>query len=199
MYHMWPNTTKWVTLRIWENGKSKKKNINADWHIFLHFISRSWTRMLWQKNVRSGLVRGPPPLSPPDGTSWSWSSSNMGGLVCDYLLDDAWNQHKLLIRNRQDGRLQLYTKHNNLRSVYSYSEQAKLSDHCYEHEGVDAINSRFNLLDMPISTTAPIDAKTPVWPIDGIAQWLTNQRSLLGHIQAKTVRRFLIGCRLLWA
>jgi hypothetical protein len=38
----------------------------------------------------------------------------------------------------------------------------------------------------PISTTAPIDAKTHVWPIDGIAQWLTNQRSLLGHIQAKT-------------
>jgi hypothetical protein len=37
----------------------------------------------------------------------------------------------------------------------------------------------------PISTTAPIDAKTHVWPIDGIAQWLTNQRSLLGHIQAK--------------
>jgi hypothetical protein len=35
---------------------------------------------------------------------------------------------------------------------------------------------------MPISTTA----KTHVWPIDGIAQWLTNQRSLLGHIQAKT-------------
>jgi hypothetical protein len=30
-----------------------------------------------------------------------------------------------------------------------------------------------------------IDAKTHVWPIDGIAQWLTNQRSLLGHIQAK--------------
>jgi hypothetical protein len=39
---------------------------------------------------------------------------------------------------------------------------------------------------MPISTTAPIDAKSHVWPIDGIAQWLTNQRSLLGHIQAKT-------------
>jgi hypothetical protein len=39
---------------------------------------------------------------------------------------------------------------------------------------------------MPISTTAPIDAKTHVWPMDGIAQWLTNQRSLLGYIQAKT-------------
>jgi hypothetical protein len=25
-----------------------------------------------------------------------------------------------------------------------------------------------------------------VWPTDGSAQWLTNQRSLLGHIQAKT-------------
>jgi hypothetical protein len=39
---------------------------------------------------------------------------------------------------------------------------------------------------MPISTTAPREAKTHVWPIDGIAQWLTNQRSPLGHIQAKT-------------
>jgi hypothetical protein len=47
------------------------------------------------------------------------------------------------------------------------------------------MSSRFNVLDMTISTTAPIDAKTHVWPIDGIAQWLTNQRSLLGHIQAK--------------
>jgi hypothetical protein len=51
---------------------------------------------------------------------------------------------------------------------------------------LDSISSRFNVLDMPISTTAPIDAKTHVWPIYGIAQWFTNQRSLLGHIQAKT-------------
>jgi hypothetical protein len=39
----------------------------------------------------------------------------------------------------------------------------------------------FNVLNTPISTTAPTDAKTHVWPIYGIAQWLTNQRSLLGH------------------
>jgi hypothetical protein len=51
---------------------------------------------------------------------------------------------------------------------------------------VDSISSHFNVLNMPISTTAPIDAKTHVWPIDSIAQWLTNQRSLLGQIQAKT-------------
>jgi hypothetical protein len=53
---------------------------------------------------------------------------------------------------------------------------------------LDSKSSRFNVLNMPISTTAPVDTKTQthVWPIDGIAQWLTNQRSLLGHIQAKT-------------
>jgi hypothetical protein len=51
---------------------------------------------------------------------------------------------------------------------------------------LDSIGSRFNVLNMPISTTAPIDDKTHVWPIDGIAQWLTNQRSPLCHIQAKT-------------
>jgi hypothetical protein len=40
----------------------------------MHFSSWSWTRMSWQKNVCSVLVpRGP--LSPPDGTSWSWSTS----------------------------------------------------------------------------------------------------------------------------
>jgi hypothetical protein len=40
----------------------------------MHFISRSWTRMSWQNNFRSVLVpRGP--LSSPDGTSWSWSTS----------------------------------------------------------------------------------------------------------------------------
>jgi hypothetical protein len=50
---------------------------------------------------------------------------------------------------------------------------------------LDSISSRFNVLNTPISTTVPIDAKTHVWPIDGIAQWLTNQRSLLGHIQAR--------------
>jgi hypothetical protein len=51
---------------------------------------------------------------------------------------------------------------------------------------------------MPISTTAPIDAKTHVWPIDGIAQWLTIQRSLLGHAYpVKNMRRFSSGCRLL--
>jgi hypothetical protein len=48
------------------------------------------------------------------------------------------------------------------------------------------VSSRFHVFNTPISTTAPIDAKTHVWPIDDIAQWLTNQRSLLGNIQAKT-------------
>jgi hypothetical protein len=51
---------------------------------------------------------------------------------------------------------------------------------------INSICSRFNVLNTPISTTASIDAKPHVWPIDGIAQWLTNQQSLLGHIQAKT-------------
>jgi hypothetical protein len=51
---------------------------------------------------------------------------------------------------------------------------------------LDYISSHFNVLNTPISTTAPIDAKTHAWPIDGSAQWLTNQRSQLGHIQAKT-------------
>jgi hypothetical protein len=65
---------------------------------------------------------------------------------------------------------------------------------------VDSIGSRFNVLNMPISTTATIEAKTHVGPIDGIAQRLTNQRPLLGHIHAgKNMRRFLIGCRLLRA
>jgi hypothetical protein len=39
---------------------------------------------------------------------------------------------------------------------------------------LDSISSRFYVLNTPISTTAPIDAKTHVWPIDGIAQWLTK-------------------------
>jgi hypothetical protein len=44
---------------------------------------------------------------------------------------------------------------------------------------IDSISSRFSVLNTPISTTAPIDTKTHVWPINGgIAQWLTNQRSL---------------------
>jgi hypothetical protein len=51
---------------------------------------------------------------------------------------------------------------------------------------LDSISSRFNVLNMPISTTAPIDAKTQ--------NPLTNQRSLFGNM-----RRFLIGCRLLRA
>jgi hypothetical protein len=48
-------------------------------------------------------------------------------------------------------------------------------------------------LNTPISTTAPIDPKTHVWPIDGIAQWLTNQWSLLGY-PCKNIH-FLICCR----
>jgi hypothetical protein len=35
---------------------------------------------------------------------------------------------------------------------------------------LDSISSHFNVLNMPISTTAPIYAKTHVLPIDGIAQ-----------------------------
>jgi hypothetical protein len=35
---------------------------------------------------------------------------------------------------------------------------------------LDSISSCFNVLNMPISTTAPMDAKTHVGPIDGIAQ-----------------------------
>jgi hypothetical protein len=58
---------------------------------------------------------------------------------------------------------------------------------------LDSISSRFNVLNMPISTTASWDAKTHVWPIDGIAQWLTNQRSILSHIQAKTCPFDFIG------
>jgi hypothetical protein len=41
---------------------------------------------------------------------------------------------------------------------------------------------------MPITTAAPIDAKTNVGPINGIAQCLTNQQSLLGHIPFYVVR-----------
>jgi hypothetical protein len=39
----------------------------------------------------------------------------MGAVVCDYILDDARNQHDLLTMNRQDGQLQFYIKHNILR------------------------------------------------------------------------------------
>jgi hypothetical protein len=45
-----------------------------------------------------------------------FSCSNMRALICDYLLDNARNQHEFLIRNRQDSQLQFYTKQNNLRS-----------------------------------------------------------------------------------
>jgi hypothetical protein len=81
-------------------------------------------------------------------------------------------------------------------SVTSWRGQSHIGATWHQHYTVfysqsayrllDSISSRFNVLNMPISTTAPIDAKTHVWPIDGIAQWLTNQRSPLGHIQAKT-------------
>jgi hypothetical protein len=52
---------------------------------------------------------------------------------------------------------------------------------------LDSIKQSFQCpIKSPISKTAPIGAKTHVWPIDGSAQWLTNKRSLLSHIQAKT-------------
>jgi hypothetical protein len=52
---------------------------------------------------------------------------------------------------------------------------------------LDSISSLFNvLIKSPISKTASFYAKPYVWPIDGRAQGLTNQRSPLGHIQAKT-------------
>jgi hypothetical protein len=58
------------------------------------------------------------------------------------------------------------------------------------HCTLDSISSPSNsvLIKTPISKTAPIQAtcKTHVWPIDGSAQWLTNQRSLLGHIPVRT-------------
>jgi hypothetical protein len=38
----------------------------------------------------------------------------LGGVVCNYHLDDTRNQHDFL--TRQDGQLQLYTEQNNLRS-----------------------------------------------------------------------------------
>jgi hypothetical protein len=45
-----------------------------------------------------------------------------------------------------------------------------------------SISSRFNVLNTPISTAAAIDAKTHVlWHCTMI-----DQRSILGHIQAKT-------------
>jgi hypothetical protein len=42
---------------------------------------------------------------------------------------------------------------------------------------LDSINSRFNVVNMPISTTAPIDAKTHVWPIDGIRHVIIHSRT----------------------
>jgi hypothetical protein len=57
---------------------------------------------------------------------------------------------------------------------------------------LDSISSRFNVLNTPISTTAPIDAKTNAWS----NRWqctITNQRSLLGHIQAKIWDVFLLA------
>jgi hypothetical protein len=51
---------------------------------------------------------------------------------------------------------------------------------------VDSIGSLFNvLIKSHISKTASFEVKTHVLPIDGSAQGLTNQRSLVGHIQAK--------------
>jgi hypothetical protein len=41
----------------------------------MHFISRSWTRMLWQKIFVAGWSLWGP-LSPPDGTSWIWRWSS---------------------------------------------------------------------------------------------------------------------------
>jgi hypothetical protein len=40
----------------------------------------------------------------------------------------------------------------------------------YATVALDSISSCFNVFNTPISTTAPIDAKTLVSPIDGIAQ-----------------------------
>jgi hypothetical protein len=37
-------------------------------------------------------------------------------LICDYLLDNAKNQHEFLIRSRQDGHIKFYAQQKNLRS-----------------------------------------------------------------------------------
>jgi hypothetical protein len=57
-----------------------------------------------------------------------------------------------------------------------------------QFRGFDRLHRQtFNvLIKSPISKTASFQAKTHVWPIDGSAQGLTNQQSLLDHIQAKT-------------
>jgi hypothetical protein len=39
-----------------------------------------------------------------------FTCSNMGAVVCDYLVDDARHQHDFLTMNRRDGQLQFYTK-----------------------------------------------------------------------------------------
>jgi hypothetical protein len=66
---------------------------------------------------------------------------------------------------------------------------------------LDSISSRFNVLNTPISTTAPIDAKTHVGPIGN--RWhctMIDQSAIaIGQYPGKNMRRFLIGCRLLGA
>jgi hypothetical protein len=58
-------------------------------------------------------------------------------------------------------------------------------------------SSLFNvLIKSPISKTASFDAKTHVWPTAGSAQGLTNQRSQLGHIQAKGLFVFIFSTNL---
>jgi hypothetical protein len=64
---------------------------------------------------------------------------------------------------------------------------------------LDSILSiRFNVLNMPISTTAPWDAKTMAlhngWPISD-----RYCRLAIGPYPGKNMRHFLIGCRLLRA
>jgi hypothetical protein len=45
-----------------------------------------------------------------------FTCSNMGALICNYLLDKASNESEFATMNRQDGHLQFYPKWNNLRS-----------------------------------------------------------------------------------
>jgi hypothetical protein len=45
-----------------------------------------------------------------------FTCSNMGALICNYLLDEASREHEFLTMNQQDGHLQFEPKWINLRS-----------------------------------------------------------------------------------
>jgi hypothetical protein len=79
--------------------------------------------------AKNNMIINPFSTEPVSQITLFFTCSNMGALICNYLLDEASNECEFSTMNRQDGHLQFEPKRNNLRS-YTHGqlrlEQAKL-------------------------------------------------------------------------